>query len=56
LKITIERRMICKTCQLTIKEGYPLVHYWKRHRALLLEKIKAGRKRSRAQKKIDRWI
>jgi len=48
--------MICKTCQLKIKEEYPIVHYWKKHRALLLERIREGKKRGRAQKKIDKWI
>lgn len=48
--------MICKTCQLTIKERYAIVHYWKNHRLLLLERIRKGRKLSKAQKKIDKWI
>jgi hypothetical protein len=48
--------MICSTCQLKIKEDYAIVHYWKSHRPLLLERIRLGKKRSRAQKKIDKWI
>jgi hypothetical protein len=48
--------MICRTCQLKIKETYPIVHYWNNHRAILLERIRIGKKRSRAQKKIDRWV
>jgi len=49
-------RMICRTCQLTIKEKYAIVHYWNHHRLLLLERIRLGKKRSRAQKRIDRWL
>jgi len=47
--------MICRTCNRYVEEN-PLIHYWSRHRAVILQKIISANKKRRGQKKITSWL